>query len=49
MQVWHELHEKHEREKRKRIREKRKRIREKIMNWLFVLVALVIFLRNYIE
>ena len=42
MQVWHELHEKHE-------REKRKRIREKIMNWLFVLVALVIFFRNYIE
>lgn len=42
MQVWHELHEKHE-------REKKKRIREKIMNWLFVLVALVIFLRNYIE
>ncbi|GEM_PF-1373923 len=35
-QVWHELHEKHE-------RERRKRVREKIMNWLFVLVALVIF------
>lgn len=35
-QVWEELHERH-------AREKRERVREKIGNWLFVLVALVIF------